>query len=103
MANLAQLKILEDLTVHRFLEEISDYGFDGKDCEIQLPCYGSLIVSADDKGHLSLSFTPRSSFYKKLKDAYYQRNSALVNNCASVLGKSLLAAYEALERDNKDE
>lgn len=88
------LKILENLIVHRFIETISNEDFRGKDCQVELPYLGSLVVSVDESDKLSLNFIPRSTFYRKIKNAYYKRESPLVTQCAEILGQDLVKKYE---------
>lgn len=88
------LKIMENLIIHRYVEAISNEDFKGKDCQIELPYIGSLIVSTDDKGHLSTDFVVRKAFNRKLRNAYYNRESPLINQCAKILGQDLVEKFE---------
>lgn len=86
-------KILENLIVHKFVENSLE--FDGKDLEIVLPYIGSLVISStEDKNGFSTTFTMRNAFYRKLKDAYRTKNSPLVSQLNSVLGKELVERFK---------
>lgn len=89
------LKVLESLIVHRFVEEtIKVNDFRGKDCEIDLPYLGSLVISIDDKNKMSINFTARKVFERKLRAAYVHHESPLPNTMSKLLGKHLVSKME---------
>ena len=89
------LKIIENLLIHKFLEVVMETDdFKGKDCQIELPYLGSLVISVDDKDKLHVDFTVRNIFYRKLKSAYYNRESPLTEQLEKILGQELVQRFE---------
>lgn len=88
------LKIIENLIIHKFVEILSNEDFRGKDCQVELPYLGSLVVSVDEKNKMSTNFVVRNSFYRKLRKAYLHRESPLVEQCSSILGDHLVELFE---------
>ena len=86
------LKILENLLVHRFLEEMLSCEEDQASYQVDLPYLGSLVIHK--KGtKLSTDFAPSSSFYRKLKKAANSQESPLVRQCAKLLGQDLAEIF----------
>lgn len=95
---------MENLLIHKFIELLNNEDItEDKDYNIELPYLGSFIVSITDKGRIITNFTAKSSFYKKIKSAYLTRESPLVSQCGSILGKDLADKYIAEEEDNSFE
>lgn len=93
------LVVLENLIVHKIVEALSssDQSDSGEDREVsvELPYLGSLVVSILGKREsVSLSFCPRSSFYKKVRKACHMLESPLVSQLERVLGEKLLKMFE---------
>lgn len=89
------LKILENLIIHRFVEQLEDcHDFRGKDCQIELPYLGSLVISVDDKNKLSTDFVVRDTFYRKLRNAFHSKESPLISQCGKILGEELVKKFE---------
>lgn len=88
------LTVLENLTVHKFVETISDEECRGKDIAIELPYLGTLIVSIDEDDQVSLNFVARKVLYRKIKSAYVKRESPLVSQLESILGDHLVKKME---------
>lgn len=84
------LTVMENLIVHKLVETISDEDILGKDIAIELPYLGSLVISIDDRGHLSTNFVIRGTLYKKIRNAYLKRESPLVSQIESILGDDLV-------------
>lgn len=90
------LKIIENLIIHKFLEVVSEEDNDlkGKDIQIELPYLGSLIISINDKDKLTTDFVVRNIFFRKLKSAYYSRESPLTEQVEKILGQQLSHEFE---------
>jgi len=88
------LLVMENLIIHKFIETISDEDFRGKDCQIELPYLGSLVISVDDKDRMSINFVVRKSFYKKIKNAYNNKNNPLSDQLCKILGYKLSQIIE---------
>lgn len=89
------LKILENLIVHRFVEQLEDcQDFRNKDCQIELPYLGSLVISVNEKNKISTDFVVRDTFYRKLRNALYSKESPLVSQCGKILGEDLVKRFE---------
>ena len=89
------LRTCEDFLVHRFLEMyLEDEDHTGKDYAIELPYLGTLVVSFNTKVSCTYSFTPRKQFIKKLKRAYNQEESPLVEQLTKKLGDKLVTEYK---------
>lgn len=88
------LEVIENLLIHKFIESLNEEDIvEGKDYSIELPYLGSFTVFITDKGRITTSFTAKSSFYKKIKSAYLTRESPLVSQCGTILGKDLADKY----------
>ena len=80
------LKVLENLIIHKFVEELLDTNsFIEKDCAIELPYLGTLIISVNKGNSISTSFAPRRTFYNKIKEAYSTKQSPLIVQCEDLL------------------
>lgn len=89
------LKVLENLIVHRLVEQVrEEKDFRGKDCQIELPYLGSLIISIDNKNKISTNFVVRDTFYRKIRKAFHTKESPLVSQCSKILGEDLLNKFE---------
>lgn len=88
------LLVMENLIIHKFIETISDEDFRGKDCQIELPYLGSLVISVDDKNRMNINFVVRKSFYKKIKNAYNNKNNPLSDQLCKILGYKLSQIIE---------
>lgn len=88
------LTVVENLIIHKFIECVNGEDIRGQEVSIELPYLGSLIISVDDRGHLETSFVVRSSFYRKLKNAYQKNESPLVTQLGAILGQSLVEKME---------
>lgn len=91
------LKVLENLIIHRLVEELADS--EAEDVSIELPYLGSLVVSREKK-YPEISFVPRNSFYRKIKDACRTLKSPLTSQVEVALGQKLVKIFE--EGDESD-
>lgn len=86
------LLILENLILHKFALSLRE----NPECEshqISLPYLGDLVIH-QEKGKLnSVDFVPRKVFYKKIKNICQTKESPLVEQCASLLGKDLVSKF----------
>ena len=89
------LKTCENFVIHRFLEMyLEDEDHTGKDYAVELPYLGTLIISFSTKVSSTYTFVPRKQFVKKLKRAYNQEESPLVEQLTKKLGEKLVADYK---------
>lgn len=98
------LVVLENLIIHKYIEELSKTDESTADISIELPYLGSLIVSTNEKGQISTSFAVRRTFYRKLKKATNLMESPLTSQLCKILGNQLVEKFEEGiidERNNK--
>lgn len=91
------LTVLENLIIHRFVEILRDTDQrDTTDYSIELPYLGTLVITPTGKKklQLSISFSPRSVLYRKLKSAYFSHESPLVTQLGKLLGDQLVSKFE---------
>lgn len=95
------LSVVENLIIHKFIECTNGEDIRGQEVSIELPYLGSLIVSVDEKGHITTSFVVRNVFYRKLKNAYQKHESPLVSQLGDILGKALVERMEEGEIEDE--
>lgn len=98
------LVVLENLIIHKYVEELSKTDESTVDINIELPYLGSLVVSTNEKGQISTSFAVRRTFYRKLKKATNLMESPLTSQLCKILGNQLVEKFEEGmidERNNK--
>lgn len=89
------LLVLENLIVHRLAETISQEDFNGKDCSVELPYLGSLVVSCDDKGKVSTDFVVRPALYRKIRAVVnHSSTSPLIKQLCEILGEDCVRKME---------
>lgn len=89
------LKIIENLIIHKFVEQIldDDESINNDYC-IELPYLGSLIISINSINQLDINFVPRTAFYKKIRNAYIKKESPLLDQCTKILSNEYVKRFE---------
>lgn len=89
------LKIIENLIIHKFVEQIMDDDESiNNDYCIELPYLGSLIISINNINQLDINFVPRAAFYKKIRNAYIKKESPLLDQCTKILSNEYVKRFE---------
>lgn len=87
-------EVLENLILHKLLEEMGSGSTIGKDFEIILPYLGSVVISWGAYNRISYGFSLRTVFFRKLKKMHYTRTSPLAEQLCNLVSKDLLNKFD---------